>query len=99
MGAQVTNQGNAARTPLRNAAISGDVSTVRALLAHKTDLRATDRWGNTSLPVAAEMGCADVVRALLKARSDGQAKNATEQTALAVAESNCEEKAIVRFRR
>lgn len=70
------------RTPLANAATSGSVETVRAILHYKPDIEARDELGWTPLIIAASAGSLDVVKELIGAGADVTAGNFRDQTAL-----------------
>lgn len=72
-------------TPLGNAAASGSVEIVRALLAAKANVNARQPGWQTPLMVAIQAGRADVVRLLLAAGADTTAKDSCGRTALAIA--------------
>jgi ankyrin repeat protein len=62
-------------TPLMQAALVGDVESVRQLLSHRADVDARERsHGQTALMWAASAGHADAVHALLQAGADVHAR-------------------------
>ena len=69
-------------TALRNAAGTGDLATVRSLLAAGANVNAADSEGDTALMDAAEYGHLDVVNALLAAHADVTAHGGSSTTAL-----------------
>ena len=67
-GADVNAPQPGGETPLMTAARTGDVSTVKALLAHGADVKAKESWkGQTPLMWAAADNHPDVITLLLKA--------------------------------
>jgi ankyrin repeat protein len=76
---------NSARDNLNDASEAGDLSRVRALLAAKADVNATDPDGTTALFLAAQNGHLEVVRALLAAGADVNAAKPDGATALFIA--------------
>jgi ankyrin repeat protein len=74
-------------TALGNAARSGSVEIVRALLAARADVNARQAGWQTPLMVAIQANRPDVVRLLLAAGADTTAKDACGRTAMALATS------------
>jgi uncharacterized protein len=74
-------------TALGNAAATGSVEIVRALLAAKANVNARQTGWQTPLMVAVRANHADVVRLLLAAGADTAAKDACGRTALTFATS------------
>jgi hypothetical protein len=72
----------------RDAALKGDVATVRNLLAKGEDPNAQDKSGYTPLMLAAGAGHLPVVQALLAKGADVNAKDDLGATALTVASGN-----------
>jgi hypothetical protein len=69
------------RSPLMTASHSGQLSTVKMLLAHNADPNSTDTFGWTALMCAAAGGHAEVCRALCRASAKPDLKNTSGQTA------------------
>lgn len=65
---------------LTQAAVYGNLSRVKALLAARVNVNATDAFGKTALMHAAQFGYLDVVQALLNAGADVNAKEDTYGT-------------------
>ena len=72
---------------LQIAAIAGDVTKVKPLIAAKVDLEAKDMYGFTALQRAAQNGHLDVVEALVDAGADVNAKS-FDKNALVFAAAN-----------
>ena len=85
IGPSATAPSSAAQDNLNDASDAGDLSRVKALLAAKADVNATDPDGTTALFLAAQNGHLEVVQALLAAKADVNAKTANGATALFIA--------------
>ena len=75
-------------TALTWAAIVGDASALKALLAAGADPKARNRDGGTALHAAAFLGRPDIVNALLAAGADAQAKSGNGEIPADSARSN-----------
>ena len=82
IGPSAVAPSSAAQDNLNDASEAGDLSRVKALLAAKADVNATDPDGTTALFLAAQNGHLEVVQALLAAKADVNAKTANGATAL-----------------
>jgi ankyrin repeat protein len=85
IGPSAAAPSSAAQDNLNDATEAGDLSRVKALLAAKADVNATDPDGTTALFLAAQNGHLEVVQALLAAKADVNAKTANGATALFIA--------------
>lgn len=73
------------RDKLREAAKTGDASTVNLLIAQNADVNAPDEQGRTALFLASSEGKTDVVRSLIDAGADTDATTQDGQTPLMAA--------------
>jgi predicted LPLAT superfamily acyltransferase len=85
IGPSAAAPSNAAQDNLNDASDAGDLSRVKALLAAKADVNATDPDGTMALFLASQKGHVEVVNALLAAKADVNAKTANGATALFIA--------------
>ncbi|GMU51918.1 MAG: hypothetical protein AMXMBFR33_10640 [Candidatus Xenobia bacterium] len=85
LGISPEDKGSLAYTPLLVASESGDLLTVKALLAHKASVKAVTPEGSTALHKAAWNGHLKVVEALLAAGASPKAKNKAGKTPLDLA--------------
>jgi len=67
------------------AAGTGDIETVKTLLAKGVDVNVLDEYGGTALMLAAHKGRYEVVRMLLDKGADINARNGEGKTALTLA--------------
>lgn len=74
------------KTPLHEAAFSGNTEVVSLLLAYKADPNARDNQGETPLHCAARYGYMEVVKLLLAHGADVNAKDKSKRTPLKGAE-------------
>ena len=69
-------------TPLHEAAIRGDISEVKALLAKGAEVDAKNKYGETPLDLAIDNGHWDVVKAFLAKGAEVDAKDRDGETPL-----------------
>lgn len=79
--AAAARQAEALANRLLNAARSADTATLRSCLSSGADVNAVDRFGQTSLVIAAAKGSAEAVALLLTAGGDASRRNGMGLTA------------------
>lgn len=84
-GAELEARDHLGRTPLLQAARSGQPNMIDFLLMNKADITAQDKEGNTVLHLAAESISADTIVALIEAGADPLRRNNDGGTAIDVA--------------
>ncbi|MFN7114011.1 MAG: ankyrin repeat domain-containing protein [Alphaproteobacteria bacterium] len=84
-GAEIEARDHLGRTPLLQAARSGQPNMIEFLLLNRADIKAQDKEGNTVLHLAAESISADTIVALIEAGADTAARNKNGGTAIDVA--------------
>ncbi|MDP2204796.1 MAG: ankyrin repeat domain-containing protein [Alphaproteobacteria bacterium] len=84
-GAEIEARDHLGRTPLLQAARSGQPNMIEFLLLNRADIKAQDKEGNTVLHLAAESISADTIVALIEAGADSSARNKNGGTAIDVA--------------
>lgn len=89
-GAAAWSQAAARRVALIDAVKNGEVNTVRALIAQKVDVNATEADGTTALHWAAHTGDATIAEMLIKAGANAKAvtRNGATPYALALNKGN-----------
>lgn len=86
-GVHLESMDASGQTALGNAALAGNLSLVKLLLAAGANAKhLSKKWKSGPLHLAAEAGAAEVVRVLLQAGANPDVKDSFGQTALAVAE-------------
>lgn len=80
-GLHTTKSNWRGRTPLMTASFSGQLSTVKTLIANRGDPNCRDTFGWTALMGAAVGGHAEVCRALCRAGATPELRNTSGQTA------------------
>ena len=88
--------GEAQRTPLHEAADTGDwnISIVNLLLNRGAEVNEIDDYGNTPLHLAAEVGAVQVVKLLIQKSAKVQVKNKDGKTPLDLAKSKNRDRVI-----
>jgi len=87
-GAEIEARDHLGRTPLLQAARSGQPNMIDFLLLNRADIHAQDREGNTVLHLAAEGISADTIIALIERGADPYKRNNNGGTAIDVALSH-----------